>query len=127
MIYGRDIPPRIVDAYGGQVDLAPTLFGAVGYQLRAKRFRCGLAEREASIYVFHSRQPHRREGLVALFLYFPDTQQKSDTARRARRYSCRGRPGFPRHEAVTVFAMLQCAETLVQRQQTLNYPHGDKR
>ena len=62
-----------------------------------------------------------------LFLYFPDTQQEI-------RYRTEGMtvqtaeddPVF-RDMKQYGFAMLQCAEVLVQRQQTLNHPHGDER
>ena len=127
MIYGRDIAPRIVDAYGGQVDLAPTLLGLLGIGYVQNDFGVDLLKEKRPYMYFTADNLIGVRDSSRLFLYFPDTQQEI-------RYRTEGMtvqaaeddPVF-RDMKQYGFAMLQCAETLVQRQQTLNHPHGDKR
>ena len=127
MIYGRDIPPRIVDAYGGQVDLAPTLLGLLDISYVQNDFGVDLLKEKRPYMYFTADNLIGVRDSSRLFLYFPDTQQEI-------RYRTEGTsvqaaeddPAF-RDMKQYGFAMLQCAETLVQRQQTLNHPHGDKR
>ena len=127
MIYGRDIAPRIVDAYGGQVDLAPTLLGLLGIGYVQNDFGMDLLKEKRPYMYFTADNLIGVRDSSRLFLYFPDTQQEI-------RYRTEGMtvqtaeddPVF-RDMKQYGFAMLQCAEVLVQRQQTLNHPHGDKR
>ena len=127
MIYGRDIAPRIVDAYGGQVDLAPTLLGLLGIGYVQNDFGVDLLKEKRPYMYFTADNLIGVRDSSRLFLYFPDTQQEI-------RYRTEGMtvqtaeddPVF-RDMKQYGFAMLQCAEVLVQRQQTLNHPHGDKR
>ena len=127
MIYGRDIAPRIVDAYGGQVDLAPTLLGLLGIGYVQNDFGVDLLKEKRPYMYFTADNLIGVSDSSRLFLYFPDTQQEI-------RYRTEGMtvqtaeddPVF-RDMKQYGFAMLQCAEVLVQRQQTLNHPHGDKR
>lgn len=127
MIYGRDIAPRIVNAYGGQVDLAPTLLGLLGIGYVQNDFGVDLLKEKRPYMYFTADNLIGVRDSSRLFLYFPDTQQEI-------RYRTEGMtvqaaeddPVF-RDMKQYGFAMLQCAEALVQRQQTLNHPHGDKR
>ena len=127
MIYGRDIAPRIVDAYGGQVDLAPTLLGLLGIGYVQNDFGVDLLKEKRPYMYFTADNLIGVRDSSRLFLYFPDTQQEI-------RYRTEGMtvqaaeddPVF-RDMKQYGFAMLQCAETLVQRQQTLNHPQEGKR
>ena len=127
MIYGRDIAPRIVDAYGGQVDLAPTLLGLLGIGYVQNDFGVDLLKEKRPYMYFTADNLIGVRDSSRLFLYFPDTQQEI-------RYRTEGMtvqaaeddPVF-RDMKQYGFAMLQCAETLVQQQQTLNHPQEGKR
>ena len=114
-------------AYGGQVDLAPTLLGLLGIGYVQNDFGVDLLKEKRPYMYFTADNLIGVRDSSRLFLYFPDTQQEI-------RYRTEGMtvqtaeddPVF-RDMKQYGFAMLQCAEVLVQRQQTLNHPHGDKR
>ena len=90
----------------------PDPFGPVRHRLRAKRFRCGFAEREASLYVFHSRQPHRCEGLVTPVPLLSGHATGNPIPHGGYDCTgCRGRPGFPRHEAIRFCHAPMCRGT----------------
>lgn len=116
-----------MDAYGGQVDLAPTLLGLLGIGYVQNDFGVDLLKEKRPYMYFTADNLIGVRDSSRLFLYFPDTQQEI-------RYRTEGMtvqtaeddPVF-RDMKQYGFAMLQCAEVLVQRQQTLNHPHGDKR
>ncbi len=113
-----------MDAYGGQVDLAPTLLGLLGIGYVQNDFGVDLLKEKRPYMYFTADNLIGVRDSSRLFLYFPDTQQEI-------RYRTEGMtvqtaeddPVF-RDMKQYGFAMLQCAEVLVQRQQTLNHPHG---
>ncbi len=127
MIYGRDIAPRVTDVYGGQVDLAPTLLGLLNISYIQNDFGVDLLKEKRPCMYFTADNLIGVRDSSRLYLYVPDTRQEL-------RYRTEGATVQPAGDDPAFrdmkrygFAMLQCAETLVQRQQTLNHPRKDER
>ncbi len=120
MIYGKDITPRMINDFGGQVDLAATLLGLLNISYTQNNFGIDLLKEKRPFMYFTADNLIGARDSSHLYLYFPETQQElryrmdesgmktaiEDTTFQAMKTYC--------------FSMLQCAEAMVGRQQTVD-------
>ena len=126
MIYGKGIEPRIEEGYGGQVDLMPTLLGLLGIGYTQNGFGVDLLREKRPCMFFTGDNLIGVRDSSRLYIYFPDSRQEL----------CYRTDGFRMEKAAADsaflnlrhygFSMLQCAETLVQRGQTLDHQEEQK-
>lgn len=123
MIFGKDIEPRIIDNVGGQVDLMPTLLGILNIGYTHNGFGIDMLKEKRPYMFFTADNLIGVRDTSRLYIYIPDTRQEL-------RYNVKkdGKVA-PAEDNETFkamknygFSMLQCAETLVKRQQTVDHP-----
>lgn len=120
MIYGKDVTPRVVDTFGGQVDLAPTLLGLLGIGYVQNNFGVDLLKETRQCMYFTADNLIGARDSSHLYIYMPDSEQEF-------RYRKDGQ-GIHAAEEDSVFgalkkycfSMLQCAEYMVRQQQTVD-------
>lgn len=127
IIYGKDIAPRIEEGYGGQVDLTPTLLGLLGLGYTQNGFGVDLLKEKRPWMYFTGDNLIGVRNDTHLYLYFPDSGQEF----------CYLTDGFRMEKSAEDsifldmkhygFSMLQGAEALVQRKQTLDHPKKARR
>ena len=122
MIYGKDIEPRVVEDYGGQVDLAPTLLGLLGVSYTQNDFGVNLLREKRPYMYFTADNLIGVRDSSRLYLYFPDNRQELYYRTQGQTVQVAREDSVFRDMKRYGFSMLQCAETLVQRGQTLNHP-----
>lgn len=124
MIYGKGIEPRVVEAFGGQVDLAPTLLGLLNISYVQNNFGVDLLREQRPCMFFTADNLVGARDSSRLFVYIPDSRQELHYQKTD--------GGLVRAEPDSVFgelrkycfSMLQGAECLVRRQQTVDGKSG---
>ena len=127
MIYGKGIEPRIVEEYGGQVDLAPTLLGLLRISYTQNDFGVDLLKEKRPYMYFTADNLIGVRDSSRLYLYLPDSRQELRYRTQGRTVQAAEDDSVFRDMKHYGFSMLQCAETMVQRGQTLNHPKARKR
>ena len=127
MIYGKDVEPRIVEEYGGQVDLAPTLLGLLRISYTQNDFGVDLLKEKRPYMYFTADNLIGVRDSSRLYLYLPDSRQELRYRTQGRTVQAAEDDSVFRDMKHYGFSMLQCAETMVQRGQTLNHPKARKR
>ena len=121
IIHGKDIEPRIVDHFGGQVDLAPTLLGLLGIGYVQNDFGVDLMKEQRPCMYFTADNLIGVRDSSHLYLYYPEDGREI-------RYRTDGERMQPapdddtfRHMKAYGFSMLQCTEYFTRQQQTVNH------
>lgn len=122
IIHGKGIKPQIVDNYGGQVDLAPTLLGLLNVGYVQNNFGVDLLREKRPYMYFTADNFIGVRDASHLFLFKPDIGQQF-------MYSIDGEKIHPatkdnaefRRMRDYAFSMLQCAEVLTGKQLTLDH------
>lgn len=122
MIFGKGIEPRVISNVGGQVDLAPTLLGLLNIGYTQNGFGVDLLKEKRPYMFFTADNLIGVRDSSRLYIYIPGTRQE------LRYHVVNGTKVTPAKDDVIFrsmkgygFSMLQCAEILVRRQQTLDH------
>ena len=121
IIHGKGIQPRIVDSYGGQVDLMPTLLDLLGISYVQNGFGVDLLKEKRPCMFFTGDNLIGVRDSSRLYLYFPETGQELRYRTQGMTVQAAEEDSAFRHMKHYGFSMLQCAETMVQRGQTLDH------
>ncbi len=122
MIYGKDIEPRHIADFGGQIDVAPTLLGMLGIGYTQNNFGVDLlkTQRPCSFYTADNLIAARDS--AHLYLHSPETGQEFCYA--IQNGALKSSASDANFEALKeyVFSMLQATEQLVKEGKTTTNP-----
>lgn len=120
MIYGKDIKPRSINNFGGQIDIAPTLLGMLGISYTQNNFGIDLLKEQRPCIFYTADNLIAARDSVRLYIHSPETGQEFC-------YSVEeGKPKPSTYdtsfEALKeyVFSMLQATEQLVKEGKTID-------
>ena len=120
MIYGKDIEPRSINNFGGQIDIAPTLLGMLGISYTQNNFGIDLLKEQRPCIFYTADNLIAARDSVRLYIHSPETGQEFC-------YSVEeGKPKPSTYdtsfEALKeyVFSMLQATEQLVKEGKTID-------
>lgn len=121
MIYGKDIEPKVIDKFCGQIDLAPSLLHLLNISYTQNNFGINLFTEERPCMFFTADNLIGARDSSKLFIFIPDSEQEL-------RYNITDN-GLERSENDSCFqslkdycySMLQGAEHIVSKQQTVDF------
>jgi phosphoglycerol transferase MdoB-like AlkP superfamily enzyme len=120
MIYGKDIEPRSINNFGGQIDIAPTLLGMLGISYTQNNFGIDLLKEQRPCIFYTADNLIGARDSAHLYIHSPETGQEFC-------YSVEeGKPKPSTYdtsfEALKeyVFSMLQATEQLVKEGKTID-------
>ena len=120
MIYGKDIEPRSINNFGGQIDIAPTLLGMLGISYTQNNFGIDLLKEQRPCIFYTADNLIAARDSAHLYIHSPETGQEFC-------YSVEeGKPKPSTYdtsfEALKeyVFSMLQATEQLVKEGKTID-------
>ena len=113
MIYGKGIEPRVVDDFGGQVDLAPTLLGLLNISYVQNNFGVDLLREKRPCMFFTADNLIGARDSSRLYIYMPGSGQ--ELRYRLENGSLRAADADSVFHVLKcyAFSMLQCAEYMV--------------
>lgn len=122
MIYGKGIGTKIIDSFGGQIDVAPTLLGLLNISYTQNNFGVDLLKEQRPCMFYTADNLIAARDSTRLYIYSPDSKQEF-------RYEQTGNVLHlaENSEAFEIlkkycFSMLQSTEYLVKKQKTINKP-----
>ena len=120
MVYGKDIEPRSINNFGGQIDIAPTLLGMLGISYTQNNFGIDLLKEQRPCIFYTADNLIAARDSAHLYIHSPETGQEFC-------YSVEeGKPKPSTYdtsfEALKeyVFSMLQATEQLVKEGKTID-------
>lgn len=113
MIYGKGIEPRVLDDFGGQVDLAPTLLGLLNISYVQNNFGVDLLREKRPCMFFTADNLIGARDSSRLYIYMPGSGQ--ELRYRLENGSLRAADADSVFHVLKcyAFSMLQCAEYMV--------------
>lgn len=122
MIYGKHLPAKKINRYGGQIDVTPTLLGMLGISYTQNNFGIDLLKEERPCIFYTADNLIAARDSARLYIYSPETGQEF-------RYRTDGTKlqAAPIEEDFDFlkkycFSMLQSTEVLVQQGKTTDKP-----
>lgn len=127
MIYGKGIAPKLNEALGGQVDVAPTLLGLLGIDYTQNNFGVDLLKEQRPCMFYAADNLIAARDSSRLYIYAPESGQAFNYRWKGTRLqrSTEGEAAY-QHLKDYVFSMLQSAEYLVRNRQTIDKPMATK-
>jgi phosphoglycerol transferase MdoB-like AlkP superfamily enzyme len=120
MIYGKDIEPRSINNFGGQIDIAPTLLGMLGISYTQNNFGIDLLKEQRPCIFYTADNLIAARDSAHLYIHSPETGQE---------FCYSVEEGKPRPSTYDtsfetlkeyVFSMLQATEQLVKEGKTID-------
>ena len=122
MIYGKDIAPRHIADFGGQIDVAPTLLGILGIGYTQNNFGVDLLKEQRPCSFYTADNLIAARDSAHLYLHSPETGQEFCYA--IQNGTLKSSASDANFEALKeyVFSMLQATEQLVKEGKTTTNP-----
>ena len=120
MVYGKDIEPRSINNFGGQIDIAPTLLGMLGISYTQNNFGIDLLKEQRPCIFYTADNLIAARDSAHLYIHSPETGQE---------FCYSVEEGKPKPSAYDtsfealkeyVFSMLQATEQLVKEGKTID-------